>query len=92
MAFVISANLKSRHLNESQRAMIAAKLANIEPSKHKDASPIGEAVSTADAAAMVNVGKRSADRARRVRSIGTKEVVQAVESGALPVGAALRPR
>lgn len=28
-AFVISANIKRRHLNETQRAMIAAKLANM---------------------------------------------------------------
>ncbi len=39
LAFVLSANLKRRHLNESQRADIAAKLANMRQGARTDLQP-----------------------------------------------------
>src|SRR5208283_4755381 len=58
LAYVISLNLKRRHLDESQRAMVAAKIANMGEGRPSKTSPIGE-VSQLQAAKMLNVGKRS---------------------------------
>jgi len=58
-AFVVSLNLKRRHLNESQRAVVAAKLATL-PKGANQHSPIGESSTQSDAAQLLNVGKRSA--------------------------------
>jgi len=51
--------LKRRHLNESQRAMIAAKLANMEQGERTDFAPIGAKLSQPEAAKMLNVSRRS---------------------------------
>ena len=58
--FIISLNLKRRHLNESQRAMIAAKLANIPKHIHKTDTQI--CVSQPEAAKKLNVSSRSVQR------------------------------
>src|SRR5262245_17601140 len=85
-AYVISLNLLRRHLNESQRAMVAAKLATLRRGDNQH-SPIGE-TSQARAAELLNIGKRSVERAREVREHGAPELVQAVERGKLSVSAA----
>jgi ParB-like nuclease domain len=55
LGYVISLNLRRRHLDESQRAMVAGKLANLRDGQRKSAPPIGEgAVSQSDAAALLN--------------------------------------
>jgi hypothetical protein len=41
LAFVISLNIKRRHLDESQRALVAARIANLQDGQRKSASPIG---------------------------------------------------
>lgn len=87
VAFVISANLKRRHLDESQRAMVAAKLANMKQGSRTDLSPIGE-MSQAHAAELLNVGKRSVERARDVQREGVPALATAVESGEVSVSAA----
>lgn len=53
VAFVVSENLHRRHLSESQRGMIAERLATLRNGQH--APPIGGATQ-ADAAALLNVG------------------------------------
>lgn len=95
VGFVVSLNLKRRHLSESQRAMVAAKLANMEQGRPPENRPIGlftseypPAVSQAEAADMLNVGHRSVKRAKQVVDDGTPELVAAVESGAASVSAA----
>jgi ParB-like chromosome segregation protein Spo0J len=87
VAFVISHNLHRRHLSESQRAMVAAKLADMtqgRPSKEK--GPNGTLIE--DASKMLNVSERSTKRAKKVLSSGSEEVQQAVEIGELPVSVA----
>ena len=81
VAYVVSLNLRRRHLDELQRAMVAAKLANLEHGGVRGKSPIGDllepfpapAVSQSDAASMLNVGKRSVERAREVIDEGAPE-------------------
>lgn len=87
--YVVSLNLHRRHLNESQRAMIAARLANLPSGARTDLAPIG-ARSQKDAAKMLNVGERSVERAATVLREGTAEMVAAVDAGHVAVSAAVR--
>jgi N6-adenosine-specific RNA methylase IME4 len=89
LAFVISKNLKRRHLNESQRAFVAAKLANLGEGRPSETASI-EAVSQDDAAARLNVSRASVQRAKEVQEKGTAEVQRAVEQGKLPVSTAAK--
>jgi hypothetical protein len=84
VAYVISLNLRRRHLNESQRAMVAAKLATLKlgDNQHSKGLPIGRG------SELLNVGERSVARAREVREHGAPELVAAVERGAVSVSAA----
>jgi hypothetical protein len=69
--------------------MVAARLANLRDGQRKTASPIGErAVSQADAAKMLNVGRRSVQRAVEVRDQGAPEFIAAVDRGKVSVSAA----
>jgi hypothetical protein len=76
VAYVVSLNLRRRHLDESQRAMVAAKLATLKRGDNQH-SPIGE-TSQAKAAELLNVGKRSVERAADVRESGAPELVRAL--------------
>jgi N6-adenosine-specific RNA methylase IME4/ParB-like chromosome segregation protein Spo0J len=84
VAFVVSLNLRRRHLDESQRAMVAAKLATLRAgdNQHSEGLPIGRS------SELLNVGERSVARAREVQEHGTPELVHAVERGAVSVSAA----
>ena len=86
VGYVISRNLKRRHLNESQRAMVAAKLATLRRGDNQH-SPVGE-TSQAQAAELLNVGKRSVERAKEVREDGAPELQAVVERGQVSVSAA----
>lgn len=78
--FVVSKNLHRRQLSESQRAMVASKIATLKEGRPNKTTEIS-GVSQAQAAQMLNVGERSVKRAREVITQGSPEVVQAVESG-----------
>jgi hypothetical protein len=69
LTFVVDLNLHRRHLNESQRAMVAARLANMVVGGREANAPIGAigAVSQDDAADKLNVARRSVQRATVVR-------------------------
>jgi len=84
VAYVISLNLRRRHLDESQRAMVAAKLATLKlgDNQHSEGLPIGRS------SELLNVGERSVARAREVIDRGATELVQAVERGRVSVSAA----
>ncbi len=87
-ALVISLNLRRRHLSESQRAMVAARLATL-PHGTNQHLPIGNSTPTRiAAAAQLNVGKRSVARARDVVSNGVPELVAAVDRGEVAVSIA----
>ena len=87
---VIDANLRRRHLDTSQRAIIASKLANITHGGDRRSAQAANLpdVSQAKAAEMLNVSERSVRDARKVLEHGAPEVIQAVESGKLAVSRA----
>lgn len=90
LGYVVSLNLRRRHLDESQRAMVAAKLANMKVGgKEANASieAIG-AVSQYDAATLLNVSRSGVQRAKEVIDEGAPELVAAVERGEVSVSAA----
>jgi hypothetical protein len=58
--FVVSMNLHRRHLNESQRAMIAARLANIKHGQVGRGHEKSESeISISEAASLLNVDRNS---------------------------------
>jgi N6-adenosine-specific RNA methylase IME4 len=92
IAFVVSANIKRRHLDESQRAMIAARLANMSegrpwPSKDNSAN-LPSCVSQRRAGELVNVSTRSVTNASVVLDRGAPELVRAVDLGQIAVSVA----
>jgi N6-adenosine-specific RNA methylase IME4 len=89
LAYVVSQNLSRRHLDESQRAMVAARIANLKEGRPKKNAPIG-GVSTAHAAKRLSVGPRSLERAKKVLRDGTKGLVRAVEDGNIAVSIAAK--
>lgn len=88
LTFVISMNLKRRHLTVSQRAMAAAKVATLRDGENKGAQ--GCAASQADAAKAVNVSRRQVQKARVVRTQAKPEDVRAVERGEKTIDGVLR--
>jgi hypothetical protein len=95
----LSLNLHRRHLNESQRAMVAARLAKLletEAIKRSGARtdlmanlPSGQfGPSRSKAAAQVNVSARLVQYAIKVLQSGTEQLIAAVEAGDLAVSKA----
>lgn len=85
-ALIVTLNRDRRHLNESQRAMVAARLATL-PMGANQHTPIG-GTSQPEAAALLNVGERSVQRARQVLDAGAPELQQAVIAGEMAVSTA----
>lgn len=94
LGFVMTKNLRRQHLNESQRAMIAAKLANMQHGGNRKNQPANlpldnlPPITQAEAAAKLNVSERSVGDAKAVLDSGDKENIEAVESGKKAVSAA----
>lgn len=91
--FVVSANLMRRHLDTSERSMIAGKFANMphggdrKSGKDQGAnSPLDQSV--AEAAALLNVSERSVKDARAVLAADDRELIAQVESGQVSVSRA----
>lgn len=94
LSYVLSTNLHRRHLTESQRAAVAAKLANMTHGGDRKSDQAANLqddrapVTQAQAADMLNVSERSVATAKKVIEQGAPELVAAVESGAVSVSAA----
>lgn len=84
--YVVSKNLHRRHLNESQRAVIGAQIANIKHGEVGGSHQKAETqISISEAATLLNVSKASISEARTVLNHGTEEEVAAVKAGAASV-------
>lgn len=91
LGFVISHNLHRRHLDESQRGMVAAKLSNLSHGGQGgtlNPSIDGLKVSQSKAQEMLNVGESTVSRAKKIQREGVPELIAAVESGEVTVNAA----
>lgn len=85
--FVVSLNLHRRHLNESQRAMVAAKLATL-PLGANQHTGSANLPTQSEAADMLGVSERSVRTARAVIKEAAPELARTVESGRVSVSAA----
>ncbi|MGD0178942.1 MAG: ParB N-terminal domain-containing protein [Candidatus Sulfotelmatobacter sp.] len=97
LAFVLSKNLHRRHLNTSQRAMLAAKIADMTHGGDRKSDQAGKSQldsvgrpSRTDAAKLLNVSPESVTTAKKVIATGSPEIVKAVEQGRLAVSAAAK--
>lgn len=90
LTWVISKNLKRRHLNESQRAWVASRIANMRRGERTDLKPPANLpkVDQSAAAAMFGVSERSVRSAVVLRNQGEPELQHAVEQGHLAVSLA----
>jgi site-specific DNA-methyltransferase (adenine-specific) len=90
--FIIGQNIHRRHLDESQRAMVAARLATLKDGQRADlqGAQICAAKSQPEAAKMLNVSRRGVQNARQVIENGTPELVKAVDEGRLAVSEAVK--
>jgi hypothetical protein len=82
-AYVLSQNLARRHLGPSERAMVAARMANLKWGQRADR--VEGSIDLSTAAKLVNVSEPTVRRARAVLEHGTAELQQAVEQGRIAV-------
>ncbi len=89
---VIDQNLTRRHLNESQRAVIAAQLATLRQGARTDIPDLPQncGMSQQQAAQRLSVGLRSVQHAVVLLKQGVPELRDAVTNGILPVSAAIK--
>ena len=88
LQFVIDKNLSRRHLNTSQRTMVAARMANMKQGARTDLAQIC-GMSQQEAADRMNVGVRLVQHAVKVIEKGVPELQDAVDSGTLKVTSAI---
>ncbi len=93
LRFVVSLNLRRRHMTEHQRAMVAAKIANLSVGENQytrgsanlptllDEAPAPAPVSVARAAEMMNVSERSVTSAKAVLKHGVPALADKVAAG-----------
>lgn len=99
-AFVISANLRRHHLNDAQRAMIAARLSSApDPKGRNGGDSLFNPISVEAAGKLLNVGRTSVVAARRILREGTREEIEGITNGtagvqtiAQQLGKGLSPR
>lgn len=87
-SYIIDKNERRRHLSESQRAMVAAAIANLTRRDNQHAQICASSTSIKDAAQKLRVGKRSVTSAKKVRAKGVPELIAAVTNGEIAVSTA----
>jgi ParB family chromosome partitioning protein len=91
LGFAVSHNLHRNHYSESQRSVVAAKLATLKKGDNRFTidTQICGSMSQHDAAEKLNVSVRSVQNATKVIAEAEPEITQAVEEGRLAVSAAV---
>jgi ParB-like chromosome segregation protein Spo0J len=88
LAYVLSTNLHRRHLNETEREAVAAKIANLkhgEAGNGRKVDPSNDgSTSVADAAEQLNVSESGVERAKAAIKGGCKALIEALEAGEIP--------
>lgn len=87
--YVVNLNLHRRHLSESQRAMAAARAANMTVGRSETNASI-EAISQPAAAALLNVSRSGAQRAIKVLDRGAPGLPEMVDRAQVPVSVAAK--
>jgi hypothetical protein len=93
LAYVLRKNLHRRQLQTSQRAMIAARMANLKQGgdhKSKDFKASNDGLKIADIAKILSVSPKTVERAKAVLDNGDEELIEAVESGKVTASAAAK--
>ena len=92
LTYVLSKNLKRRHLNESQRGMVAANLASMRQGERTDIEPSAnlQKVAQSDAAGRLHVSTRTVADSVKVKNEAAPELRAAVEHGKLAVSVAAK--
>ena len=95
LEYVLSVNLRRRHLNESQRAMVGARLKPLFEEEARQRKLSGKRAdlsanlrqgrSSESAAALASVSARSVETATAVLKRGASELIELVESGKVAV-------
>lgn len=88
LAFVLSKNLRRRHLDASQRAMVAAKLTTWKNGANQHTEGSANLQTIGKAARRLNVSPRSVASAKTVQEAGVPELQAAVDAGEISVAAA----
>jgi hypothetical protein len=84
--YVVSLNLKRRHLDESQRGVVGAKIAKLEHGQ-RQSGKFAAVPTQAEAADLLNVSERTIRTARKLLDSDTAEpeLIEAVERGEIAV-------
>lgn len=94
LRYVLATNGQRRQLEDSQRAMVAARLANMKAHENQHTKEVVQSCTTCisleDAAKMLRVSRRSAATARKIINEAPEDIIVSVDSGALSLNAALK--
>jgi N6-adenosine-specific RNA methylase IME4 len=86
LGFVLSLNLHRRHLSESQRAMVAARIVDWERGINQITAGSAN-LQTREAARRLSISERAVAAAKRVRDQGVERLADAIRDGKLSVNA-----
>ena len=90
LTFVVSANLHRRHLNESQRAAIAATLVTTKLGYNRYSRAVQSGITNAAAANLLGVSEATVKMAKAVADKAAPEIFEKVQKGELRLGAVSR--
>ncbi|MBB3608646.1 MT-A70 family methyltransferase [Rhizobium sp. BK602] len=83
LGFVLSLNLRRRHLTDAQRAMVAARIVDWENGMNQTTG--GAHVHAREAGRRLSISERAVKAAKRIREHGVDTLIQAMESGSLSI-------